>query len=335
MGRCKNERKGTQRNNVVTWICTQASASCARVCACMHECVCIWLFCRLNWWSILKRPLHFLWRGLVPRMLRWIRWKVKHLSVCLGQIFFTAGRENGLKPDWLILAANYLMMRTATPLRHLFHQAYSATCLAAGVLCQSVIQVNNSGVNKRIMENKLAMQPHKGPGHSGGGSAMFSSPLFCAYCLLQFPNDHFPPAAFMKDWHGRNWLSGTRSLEPLRSMGVLWAFPPFRETRGPKDEEKTDYHSINKTNHNLKQEQRQKAASVFSPRKSLGRTHRRTLADTRTCTHACIHACNGIVPQKGSFIQVQHAVMEAGRWKRDNGKRRTMPGNARRRNTHR
>lgn len=57
---------------------------------------------------------------------------------------------------------------------------------------------------------------------------------------------------------------------------------------------------------------------MFSPRKSLGRTHRRTLADTRTCTHACIHACNGIVPQKGSFIQVQHAVMRQG------GERETM-----------
>lgn len=71
------------------------------------------------------------------------------------------------------------------------------------------------------------------------------------------------------------------------------SFLPFRAAEGPKKEEKTDYHSINKTNRNLKQGQKQKAAFVFSPRKSLcpqSLCVANTQAHTDTHTHEHTHA---------------------------------------------
>lgn len=130
------------------------------------------------------------------------------------------------------------------------------------------LQVQRGIFNKHIMKeqgcNAAAQESH----HRTRGSAVAH---LCsnAYCLLLFPNGHFSSRSIHKrltrqkwaEWHS---LSGGPQINgcPLSSL-------PFRETREPQTEKKADYHSINKTGHNVKQEQKQKAASVFSPRKRL------------------------------------------------------------------
>lgn len=95
---------------------------------------------------------------------------------------------------------------------------------------------------------------------------------------------------------------------------------PFPETRGPWKKAKADYHSINKTRPNVKQEQKQKAASVFSPRKGLCQ---QPLYVTQTLTHACAQPGNGIVAQEASFIQPEGRKGEEGAIE-EGKKRRTV-----------
>lgn len=59
----------------------------------------------------------------------------------------------------------------------------------------------------------------------------------------------------------------------------------------------------------MKQEQKQKAASVFSLRKRLCQ---QPLYVTQTLTHACAQAGNGIVAQGDSFIQPEGRKAEEG-----------------------
>lgn len=125
-------------------------------------------------------------------------------------------------------------------------------------------------------------------------------------------------------------LRGMRSLESLRSMGVLRASLHFgKHSVQRRRREKTDYHSINKTNCNLKQEQTQKAVSMFSLRKSLHAciSHiQASVALTNMNMPACMvgrtHACNGFVPWKVNSSQSRMRwwrQVEKKGWNRDEG----------------
>ena len=57
----------------------------------------------------------------------------------------------------------------------LFDRAYSAACLAAGILCQSVIQVQNSSINKRIMRKQVGHTATQWSDHFNNDSSLFQS----------------------------------------------------------------------------------------------------------------------------------------------------------------
>lgn len=80
-------------------------------------------------------------------------------------------------------------------------------CFLPSLLCQSFNRKTAAFTAHK--EKQVGDAATQSSGHSTVGSIMFS-PLCDEHivCLL-LPNDHFAPEAFIKDWHGRNWLSGT------------------------------------------------------------------------------------------------------------------------------
>lgn len=118
------------------------------------------------------------------------------------------------------------------------------------------------------MKNKLAMKRRKGPAVPTVAMPRFQ-PFVLSILSVADPQRLLSSTSIyerltpwkLSEWH---WVSRVAQIN-----GCPRSIPPNREARQVQKEGKPDYHSINKTNCNLKQEQKQKAASVFSPRRSL------------------------------------------------------------------
>lgn len=115
-----------------------------------------------------------------------------------------------------------------------------------------------------------------------------STSLLWAYCLLLFPNGHFPPEAFIKDWHGRNWLSGTGSLKPFRSMGVLWAFFHFVQQRDQRRRRKQITIALIKQTVIWNKGKNKRLHSCFPPGRVCAHSH--CVSQTHKHTHEHTHA---------------------------------------------
>lgn len=105
---------------------------------------------------------------------------------------------------------------------HLNHILFPPTFVCGLFGFRHWLQVQRGIFNKLIMKNKPVMQQHKSPAIAPVALLL---PTFVKTHIVccSSPTATSPPEAFIKDWHGRNGLSGTASLEALGSMDALWA----------------------------------------------------------------------------------------------------------------
>lgn len=120
---------------------------------------------------------------------------------------------------------------------------YSAACLAPGI---SPPWVQRSIFNKHIMKKQAYNAAAECSDHPTYGSAVFHLFVHRRFVCCSSLTATFPPEAFIKDWHGRNGLSGTGSLEPLGSMDALRALFHSERDAATVEGGEADYHSANK-----------------------------------------------------------------------------------------
>lgn len=184
-----------------------------------------------------------------------------------------------------------------------FKLLYSAACLAPGI---SPSWVQRSIFNKHIMKKQACNAAAEWSHHPTYGSAVFHLFVHRRFVCCSSLTATFLPEAFIKDWHGRNGLSGTGSLEPLGSMDALRARFHSERDAATVEGAEADYHSTNKNKAWCETRAKTKGCiRVFPQDEALPTATVCHTEHTQTLTHVCTLAGNGIVAQIGSFIPLE------------------------------
>lgn len=247
------------------------------VCVCLwvNVCayVCITLVLRLTCWSIIISDLKDdLWsrRGVTlldPRLRR------STLCGCVWQMF----KSRYFQP-WKDNETTFLFC--------FFKLLYSAACLAPGI---SPSWVQRSIFNKHIMKKQACNAAAEWSHHPTYGSAVFHLFVHRRFVCCSSLTATFLPEAFIKDWHGRNGLSGTGSLEPLGSMDALRARFHSERDAATVEGAEADYHSTNKNKAWCETRAKTKGCiRVFPQDEALptATVCHRAHTDAHTCVHA-------------------------------------------------